>query len=130
MWCNYFHFIISQIKSTKKKTAKTQTIVHEAIAFSTVGSLIVSFQILNISHRNNQIQKTFKIDFILFFYLIKIWLVSFYQFKINTHRNHVGKIRWTSNYFLDFFFWYYLQRSVFFDFPCLNYVEFFKNSCL
>lgn len=70
------------------------------------------------------------INFIFCFFLIKHRIVFFDQFKINTHWNHVRKIRWTSQNFSDFFFWYNLQRSIFFNFPCLDHVQFFKNSCL
>ena len=67
--------------------------------------------------------------FMFCFFLIKHWIVSFDQFKINTHWNHVRKIRWTSQNFSYFFLWYNLQRSIFFNFPCLNDVKFFQNPC-
>lgn len=62
--------------------------------------------------------------------LIKVWFFPFYQFKINTHWDSVSNIRRASENVSDFFLWNNLKRSILLNFPRLNHVQLFKDSCL
>lgn len=120
MWCNYFHFIIFEINLKNPNNEIKHKNNHDVSEYNRRHSN----QILNIIHQNNPIIKLLNI---LFFYLIKIWLVAFYQFKINTHWNHVRNIGRMSQNFSDFVFWYRLKWSIFFNVSCLHDVQFFNN---